>query len=130
MKTSLLPYKPAELAHNRALGGIVTKYKTRDRYDDDQQRGNREDRIVSNRGGAAEVLVIDKSGNRIFNQNPRLADHKPPRTTPYLLLRPAHDRNRADAVLRAAFDDPVAVGYIDQHIALLVEEAHDLQRLE
>jgi hypothetical protein len=47
MKTSLLPYKPAELAHNRALGGIVTKYKTRDRNDDDQQRSKREDRIVS-----------------------------------------------------------------------------------
>src|SRR3984893_119610 len=47
-----------------------------------------------------------------------------------LRLRPAHDRNRADAVLRAAFDDPVAVGHIDQHVALLVEEAHDLKRLE
>ena len=49
---------------------------------------------------------------------------------PRLWFRPAHDRNRADTVLRAAFDDPVAVGHIDQHVALLVEEAHDLQRLE
>ena len=35
-----------------------------------------------------------------------------------------------DAILRATFDDPVAVGHIDQHVALLVEEAHDLKRLE
>src|ERR1700757_207628 len=47
-----------------------------------------------------------------------------------LSFRPAHDRNRADAVLRAAFDDPVAVGHIDQHIALVVKEANDLKRLE
>jgi hypothetical protein len=47
-----------------------------------------------------------------------------------LWFRPAHNRNRADAVLRAAFDDPIAVSHIDQHVALLVEEAHDLQRLE
>jgi hypothetical protein len=47
-----------------------------------------------------------------------------------LWFRPAHNRNRADAVLWAAFDDPVAVGHIDQHVALLVEEAHDLKRLE
>jgi hypothetical protein len=32
----------------------------------------------------------------------RLADH------PHLRFQPGHDRNRADAVLRAAFDDPVA----------------------
>src|SRR6266436_9633653 len=47
-----------------------------------------------------------------------------------LRFRPGHDRNAADAILRAAFDDPVAVGHIDQHVALLVEEAHDLKRLE
>src|SRR6202048_1641414 len=47
-----------------------------------------------------------------------------------LRFRPGHDRNAADAVLRATFDDPVAVGHIDQHVALLVEEAHDLKRLE
>lgn len=44
--------------------------------------------------------------------------------------RPRHDRHRADAVFRAALDDPIAVGHIDQHIALGVEEAHDLKRLE
>src|SRR6202048_238722 len=47
-----------------------------------------------------------------------------------LRFRPGHDRNAADTVLRAAFDDPVAIGHIDQHVALLVEEAHDLQGLE
>ena len=46
-----------------------------------------------------------------------------------LRLRPAHDRNGADAVFRAAFDDPVAVRHVDQHVALLVEEAHNLQVL-
>ena len=76
----MLPNKPAELANDRALGGIVTKDKTRDRYDDDQQWSNREDRIVSNRGAAAEVLVFNKSGNHIFDENPRLADHEPPQT--------------------------------------------------
>jgi hypothetical protein len=47
-----------------------------------------------------------------------------------LRFRPAHNRNRAYAVLWAAFDDPVAVGHINQDVALLVEEAHDLKRLE
>ena len=47
-----------------------------------------------------------------------------------LRFRPGHDRNRADAVLRAAFDDPVAVGHVDQNVALPVEEADDLKRLE
>src|SRR6266550_9154098 len=47
-----------------------------------------------------------------------------------LRFRPAHNRNRADAVLWAAFDDPIAVGHIDQYVPLLVEEAHDLKRLE
>src|SRR4029077_14170696 len=47
-----------------------------------------------------------------------------------LWFRPAHNRNRADAVLWAAFDDPVAVGHVDQYVALLVEKAHDLQGLE
>jgi hypothetical protein len=37
------------------------------------------------------------------------ADH------PHLRFRPGHDRDAADAALRAAFDDPVAVGHIDQH---------------
>jgi hypothetical protein len=54
---ALFPDKPAELAHNRAVGGIVTKNKARDRYDDDQRRSNREDRIVSHRGAVAEVLA-------------------------------------------------------------------------
>jgi hypothetical protein len=44
-----------------------------------------------------------------------------------LACRPTHDRNAADAVLRAAF---VAVGHIDQHIAFTVVEADDLKRLE
>src|SRR6266481_7840662 len=47
-----------------------------------------------------------------------------------LRFRLGHDRNAADAVLRAAFDDPIAVRHIDQHVALHVEEAHDLKRLE
>src|SRR5215469_12739588 len=44
--------------------------------------------------------------------------------------RPRHDRDRADAVLWAALDQPVAVGDVDQHIALAVEEADHLQSLE
>src|SRR6202049_3930102 len=65
-------------------------------------------------------------------RHPRLCWRSPPPPRWHLRLRfrPAHDRNSADAVLRAAFDDPVAVGDIDQHVALLVEEAHDLKRLE
>ena len=42
----------------------------------------------------------------------------------------AHDRHAADAVAGAAYDDPVAVGHIDQYVPLLVEEAHDLKCLE
>ena len=43
---------------------------------------------------------------------------------------PPHDGHCADAVLRAARDDPVTVGYIDQDIALAIKEADDLKRLE
>ena len=97
---ALLTDKTPKLGHNRALSGIVTKDKTRDRYDDDQQWSNREDRIVGNRGAAAEVLVFDKSEHYIFNENPRLADHEPPLTIP-------------------RFDDPVVVSHIPQHVSCL-----------
>ena len=43
---------------------------------------------------------------------------------------PLHDGHRADAVLRAARDNPVAVRHVNQDIALAIEEAHDLKRLE
>ena len=52
------------------------------------------------------------------------------RTADSLGCRPAHDRYAADAVLRAAFDEAVAVGHVDQHVALTVEEADDLKCLE
>jgi hypothetical protein len=38
------------------------------------------------------------------------------------MLPPRHNRHRADAVLRAAFDHPVAVGKANRHIALAVEK--------
>lgn len=41
-----------------------------------------------------------------------------------------HYGHCADAVLRAARDNPVTVGYIDKDIALAIKEAHDLKRLE
>ena len=47
-----------------------------------------------------------------------------------LWRRPPHDRHRADAVLRATLDNPIAVRHVNQHIALAVEEAHDLKLLE
>ena len=47
-----------------------------------------------------------------------------------LWYRPPHDRHRADAVLRATLDNPIAVCHVNQHIALAVEEAHDLKTLE
>jgi len=43
---------------------------------------------------------------------------------------PIHDWDAADTVLRAALDHAIAVGNVYQHIALAVEEANDLQRLE
>ena len=43
---------------------------------------------------------------------------------------PVHDWNTAYAVFWAALDDAVAIGHIDQHIALAVEEADYLQFLE
>src|SRR3569833_138160 len=43
---------------------------------------------------------------------------------------PAHDGDRADGVLRTAFDDAVAVGDIHEHIALLVVEPDDVEALE
>lgn len=47
-----------------------------------------------------------------------------------LRRRPPHDWHRADAVFRAAGENPIAVSNVNQHIALAVEEAHDLKRLE
>src|SRR6516162_383901 len=43
---------------------------------------------------------------------------------------PVHDWNTAYAVFWAALDDAVAIGHIDEHIALAVEEADYLQFLE
>src|SRR6185437_3466331 len=43
---------------------------------------------------------------------------------------PTHDRHGADGVLGAAFDHPVAVGHVHEHVALAVVEAHDVQALE
>jgi hypothetical protein len=48
----------------------------------------------------------------------------------YLWRLPPPDRHRADAVLGATLDNPIAVRYINQHIVLAVEEAHDLELLE
>jgi hypothetical protein len=55
---------------------------------------------------------------------------KAPAHRPKLRRRPIHDRHRADTVLGAARHYPITVGNVDQHIALAVEEAHDLKCLE
>src|SRR5205823_14042552 len=68
---ALLPDQFAELADDRALGGITAKCKSRNRDDDDQQRSDREDRVIGDRCTAGEVLVLDKSGNGIFDQRSR-----------------------------------------------------------
>jgi len=47
-----------------------------------------------------------------------------------LWRRPSHDRHRADAVLRATLDNPVAISHVNQHIALAVEEPDYLKLLE
>jgi hypothetical protein len=43
---------------------------------------------------------------------------------------PTHDRNAADAVLWAAFDDAIAVGNVHQYVAFAIEKADDLQGFE
>src|SRR3984893_1967599 len=79
---------------------------------------------------ARQVMHTPKA--RHVMRHPRLCWRSPPPPRWHLRLRfrPGHDRNAADAILRATFDDPVAVGHIDQYVPLLVEEAHDLKRLE
>src|SRR5215472_10035021 len=47
-----------------------------------------------------------------------------------LRRRPAHDRNRTDAVFRAAFDEAIAVGNINQNVTLPVEKANDVEGFE
>ena len=47
-----------------------------------------------------------------------------------LWRRPPHDRHRADAVLRATLDNPIAIRHVNQHIALAVEEPDYLKLLE
>ena len=44
--------------------------------------------------------------------------------------RPSHYRNRADAVLRATLDNPIAVRHVNQNIALAIEEPHDMKFFE
>src|SRR5690606_28621771 len=44
--------------------------------------------------------------------------------------RPRQDRDRCYGILRTAFDDAVAVDQVNQRIASLVEEAHDLHGFE
>ncbi len=64
----------------------------------------------------------------LLHSEPPVTHHGP--RSPNLWFRPPHDRHRADAVLRATLDNPIAVRHINQHIALAVEEAHDLKLLE
>jgi hypothetical protein len=78
---------------------------------------------------------VDAASRRRDSTHPAPASPAPSRSCPRQLVRrlrfrPALDRNRADAVLRAAFDNPVAVGHIDQYVALPVEEANDLKCFE
>jgi hypothetical protein len=47
-----------------------------------------------------------------------------------LWRHPPPDRHRADAVLGATLNNPIAVGHVNQHIVLAIEEAHDLKLLE
>ena len=75
---TLLPDQPAELADDRALGGIMAKCEPRNRDDDDQQRSDRKNRVVGYCCAAGEVLVLDKSGNSIFNESPCVGDDAVP----------------------------------------------------
>src|SRR5262245_28077056 len=43
---------------------------------------------------------------------------------------PRHDWDRGGRVLRRAFDEPVGIDHVDQHVALDVAAAHDLHLLE
>lgn len=61
----------------------------------------------------------------------RLKDQPPSHTSLLenaggLCAGPVHDRHTADAIFRTAFDDAVAIGHIDQYVALAVEEADHL----
>ena len=47
-----------------------------------------------------------------------------------LWCNPPHDWHRADAVLWAALDNSIAIGNVNQHISLAVEETHNLKLLE
>jgi hypothetical protein len=41
--------------------------------DDDQQRGDRENGVVGDCRAASEILMFDKAGDGVFDQNPFLA---------------------------------------------------------
>ncbi len=43
---------------------------------------------------------------------------------------PLHYRNRADAVLWATLDNPIAVRHVNQNVALTIEEPYDMKPLE
>jgi hypothetical protein len=45
------------------------------RGDDQQQRRERKDREIGNRGGPAQGFIFHESGNRIFDQVPELRAH-------------------------------------------------------
>src|SRR4051812_45944843 len=60
----------------------------------------------------------------------RQRGQKKPRPASTLGCDPAHHRDGADRVLRAALDDAVAVGHVHEHVALAIIEPHDVQLLE
>ena len=49
---------------------------------------------------------------------------------PDLWRRPLHYRHRADTVLWATFDNPIAVRHVNQNISLAIEEPHDMKFFE
>ena len=63
-----------------------------------------------------------------------MANHKKARITSGFfdsgLLRPGQNRNGRHRILRTPLDYPIAVDQINQGIALLIEEPHDLHGFE
>src|SRR5471030_2572165 len=81
----LVAHKNTELIHDRALGGVVAEDKASNGDHDQQDRRDREKRIVGNRRAAAQPIVVDEALDRVTEKQPDAlwktsADHRCPGT--------------------------------------------------
>ena len=71
-----MSHNPAELLHDGALCRLITEHQAGDGSGDQQDRGDGEDRVVHDRGAAAQRVIIEEADQRVPHQGPgALSNH-------------------------------------------------------